>query len=238
LLAVIWDVSPWLTPLLVLPIVIMHQAYFQAERLRTESITALQAMADLIENRDVYTHDHTESVSTWSRRLAERMGLDARDVWKVSVAGRLHDLGKVAVSDSILLKPGKLTADEMRQMHEHCRVGYDVLIKFSSLKGVAQLIRAHHERYDGAGYPDRLAANDIPLGAAIIAIADAFDAMTTDRPYRKGMPVQAALDILRQGLGRQWHPIAGATFMELVLEDEAKKRVPPEDQQPIHGLAS
>ena len=237
LLAVIWGVSPWLTPLLVLPIVIMHQAYFQAERLRTESITALQAMADLIENRDVYTHDHTESVSAWSRRLAERMGLDARDVWKVSVAGRLHDLGKVAVSDSILLKPGKLTADEMRSMHEHCRVGYDVLVKFSSLKGVAQLIRAHHERYDGAGYPDRLAANDIPLGAAIIAIADAFDAMTTDRPYRKGMPLQAALDILRQGLGRQWHPIAGATFMELVLEDEAKKQ-PPESQQPIHGLAS
>jgi len=238
LLAVIWDVSPWLTPLLVLPIVIMHQAYFQAERLRTESITALQAMADLIENRDVYTHDHTESVSNWSRRLAERMGLDAKEVWKVSVAGRLHDLGKVAVSDSILLKPGKLTAEEMRQMHEHCRVGYDVLIRFSSLQGVARLIRAHHERYDGAGYPDRLAANDIPLGAAIIAIADAFDAMTTDRPYRKGMPVQAALDILRQGLGRQWHPIAGATFMELVLETEAKKLAPPEDQQPRQRLAS
>ena len=238
LLAVIWHVSPWLTPLLVLPIVIMHQAYFQAERLRTESITALQAMADLIENRDVYTHDHTESVSAWSRRLAERMGFDAREVWKVAVAGRLHDLGKVAVSDTILLKPGKLDADEMRQMHEHCRVGYDVLVKFSSLQGVAQLIRAHHERYDGAGYPDRLAANDIPLGAAVIAIADAFDAMTTDRPYRKGMPVPAALDILRQGLGRQWHPIAGATFMELVLEDEAKKQLPRDGEPRVQGLAS
>ena len=238
LLAVIWSVSPWLTPLLVLPIVIMHQAYFQAERLRTESITALEAMADLIENRDVYTHDHTESVSTWSRRLAERMGLDAREVWKVAVAGRLHDLGKVAVSDSILLKPGKLTADEMRQMHEHCRVGYDVLTRFSNLQGVARLIRAHHERYDGGGYPDRLVGNDIPLGAAIIAIADAFDAMTTNRPYRKGMPVQAALDIIRQGLGRQWHPIAGATFMELVLEDEVKKQAKPDDPHEIRGLAS
>jgi HD-GYP domain-containing protein (c-di-GMP phosphodiesterase class II) len=238
LLAVIWNVSPWLTPLLVLPIVIMHQAYFQAERLRTESITALEAMADLIENRDVYTHDHTESVSTWSRRLAERMGLDAREVWRVAVAGRLHDLGKVAVSDSILLKPGKLTADEMRQMHEHCRVGYDVLTRFSNLQGVARLIRSHHERYDGGGYPDRLVGNDIPLGAAIIAIADAFDAMTTDRPYRKGMPVQAALDIVRQGLGRQWHPIAGATFMELVLEDETKKKAKADDPREIRGLAS
>jgi len=240
LLAVIWSVSPWLTPLLVLPIVIMHQAYFQAERLRSESITALQAMADLIENRDPFTHDHTESVSSWSRRLAERMRLDAREVWMVSVAGRLHDLGKVAVSDSILLKPGKLSADEMGLMREHCRVGYDVLVRFSSLRGVARLIRAHHERYDGGGYPDGLKANDVPLGAAIIAIADAFDAMTADRPYRKGMPAQAALDILRQGLGRQWHPIAGATFMELVLEDEAKKKkqAPPEDERPSRRLAS
>jgi len=166
------------------------------------------------------------------------MGLDAREVWKVAVAGRLHDLGKVAVSDSILLKPGKLTADEMRQMHEHCRVGYDVLTRFSNLQAVARLILAHHERYDGGGYPDHLAASAIPMGAAIIAIADAFDAMTTNRPYRKGMPVQAALDILRQGLGRQWHPIAGATFMELVLEDEAKKQARPEDPQEIRGLAS
>src|SRR2546428_1854089 len=178
LLAVIWSVSPWLTPLLVLPIVIMHQAYFQAERLRSESITALQAMADLIENRDPFTRDHTESVSGWSRRLAERMGLDAREVWMVSVAGRLHDLWKVAVSDSILLKPGKLTVDEMGQMREHCRVGYDVLVRFSSLRGVARLIRAHHERYDGGGYPDGLSANDLPLGAAIIAIADPVDART------------------------------------------------------------
>jgi len=199
----------------------------------------LQAMADLIENRDPYTHDHTESVSSWAGRLAERMGLDAKEVWMVSVAGRLHDLGKVAVSDSILLKPGKLTVDEMRQMHQHCRVGYDVLVRFSNLQGVARLIRAHHERYDGAGYPDGLSGSNIPLGAAIIAIADAFDAMTTDRPYRKGMPAQAALDILRQGLGRQWHPIADATFMEMVLEDEAKKKpAPGEDERPSQRLAS
>ena len=157
----------------------------------------------------------------------------------VSVAGGLHDLGKVAVSDSILLKPGKLTADEMRQMHQHCRVGYDVLVRFSNLQGVARLIRAHHERYDGAGYPDGLSGKDIPLGAAIIAIADAFDAMTTDRPYRKGMPAQAALEILREGLGRQWHPIADATFMEMVLEDEAKKKpAPGEDERPSQRLAS
>ena len=223
LFAVTWTVSPWLTPLFVFPVVILYQAYFQAERLRNESITALGAMADLIENRDVYTHNHTNAVSAYSRRLAERMRFDAEKVWHISVAGRLHDLGKVVIPDAILLKPGRLTDEEMTRMKEHCTVGYDVLARFSSLQPVARLIRSHHERFDGQGYPDRLAGKDLPVGAAIIAVVDAFDAMTTDRPYRKAMPVADALDILRQGLGKQWHPVVGATFIEMILEDEAKK---------------
>jgi HD-GYP domain-containing protein (c-di-GMP phosphodiesterase class II) len=146
------------------------------------------------------------------------------------VAGRLHDLGKVGIPDAILLKPGRLTDEEMTRMKEHCTVGYDVLARFSSLQPVARLIRSHHERFDGQGYPDRLAGKDLAVGAAIIAVVDAFDAMTTDRPYRKAMPVADALDILRQGLGKQWHPVVGATFIEMILEDEAKK-----DQQAGSG---
>jgi HD-GYP domain-containing protein (c-di-GMP phosphodiesterase class II) len=223
LFAIIWAVSPFLSPLFVLPIVILHQAYFQAERLRNESITALGAMADLIENRDVYTHNHTNAVSTGARRLAERLRLDAQQVWHISVAGRLHDLGKVVVSDAVLLKPGRLTAEEMTKMEDHCRVGYEVLARFSSLQPVARLIRSHHERFDGKGYPDRLAGKDLPVGAAIIAVVDAFDAMTTDRPYRKAMPVARALDIIQGGLGTQWEPTVGAAFIELVREDERKR---------------
>ncbi len=238
LFAIIWNASPWLSPLFILPVAIMHQAYFQAERLRNESITALQAMADLIENRDVYTHDHTVSVSTYARRLSERMGLDARTVWDVAAAGRLHDLGKVVVSDAVLLKPGRLSAEEMKLMQQHSHVGYDVLARFSGLQGVARLIRGHHERYDGAGYPDGLVGDAVPVGASMIAIADAFDAMTTDRPYRKAMPVEAALDILRQGLGRQWHPVAGAAFIQMVLEDEARKTSEPSNPTNIQKLAS
>ena len=228
LFAVIWSVSPWLSPLFGLPVVILHQAYFQAERLRNESITALGAMADLIENRDVYTHNHTNAVSTAARRLAERLGLDAQHVWHISVPGRLHDLGKVVVSDSALLKPGRLTAEEMTKMQEHCRVGSEILARFSSLQPVAQLIRSHHERFDGKGYPDRLAGKALPVGAAIIAVVDAFDAMTTDRPYRKAMPVAAALDIIRGGLGTQWEPTVGAAYIELILDDE---RVRADDER-------
>ncbi len=224
LFVVIWSVSPWLTPLFALPVVILRQAYFQVERLRSESITALGAIADLIEDRDPYTHNHTESVSAYARRLAERLDLDADEVERVTVAGRVHDLGKIAVSDAILLKPGKLTPEEMKKMQEHCSVGYDVLARFTSLRPVAELILAHHERYDGQGYPRGLGAGQLPKGAAIIAVADAYDAMTTDRPYRKAMPVDRALDIVRQGLGTQWHPVVGATFIQMILEDQARQQ--------------
>lgn len=221
---IIWSVSPWLTPLFALPVVILRQAYFQVERLRSESIIALGAIADLIEDRDPYTHNHTESVSTYARRLAERLDMSADDVERVAVAGRVHDLGKIAVSDAILLKPGRLTPEEMKKMQEHCSVGYDVLAQFTSLTPVAELILAHHERYDGQGYPRGLSAGQLPKGAAIIAVADAYDAMTTDRPYRKAMPVERALDIIRQGLGTQWHPVVGATFIQMILEDQARRQ--------------
>lgn len=221
---IIWSVSPWLTPLFVLPVVILRQAYFQVERLRSESIIALGAIADLIEDRDPYTHNHTESVSTYARRLAERLDMRADDVERVAVAGRVHDLGKIAVSDAILLKPGRLTTEEMKKMQEHCSVGYDVLAQFTSLTPVAELILAHHERYDGQGYPRGLSAGQLPKGAAIIAVADAYDAMTTDRPYRKAMPVDRALDIIRQGLGTQWHPVVGATFIQMLLEDQLRQQ--------------
>jgi len=221
---IIWSVSPWLTPLFALPVVILRQAYFRVERLRSESITALGAIADLIEDRDPYTHNHTESVSTYARRLAERLDMNADDVERTAVAGRVHDLGKIAVSDAILLKPGRLTPEEMEKMKEHCSVGYDVLAQFSTLTPVAELILAHHERYDGQGYPRGLSMDQLPKGAAIIAVADAYDAMTTDRPYRQAMAVERALDIIRQGLGTQWHPIVGATFIQMILEDQARQR--------------
>jgi HD-GYP domain-containing protein (c-di-GMP phosphodiesterase class II) len=227
LFAIIWSVSPWLSPLFGLPILVLHRAYFQAERLRSESITALGAMADLIENRDSFTHNHTSAVSTGARRLAERLGLGADEVWQISVGARLHDLGKVVVRDAILLKPGRLTAEEMAEMQKHCLVGYEVLTRFSSLQAVAQLIRSHHERFDGQGYPDHLSGDSLPVGAAIIAVVDAFDAMTTDRPYRKGMPVADALGIIRRGLGTQWHPTVGAAFVEMI---EAEQRAREDDQ--------
>jgi putative nucleotidyltransferase with HDIG domain len=220
----VWDQSPWLSLLFVVPAVILRQAYFQVERLRNDSVRALAAISDVIENRDELTHHHTQSVSNYARRVAERLRLSPDEIWQVTVAGQLHDLGKIAVRDDILFKPAKLSDEEMAIMRKHCGVGFDILRQFSNLEPVARLVRAHHERYDGAGYPDGLAGTQLPIGAAIVAVADAFDAMRSDRPYRKAMPLERALEVLRQGLGSQWHPIVGATFIQLLLEDAAAAR--------------
>jgi putative nucleotidyltransferase with HDIG domain len=219
----VWDDSPWLSVLFIAPTLILRQAYFQFQRLQTDSVHALAGITNVIESRDELTHHHTQSVSTYARRLAERMRLNPDEIWQVTVAGQLHDLGKIAVRDEILFKPGKLTEAEMAQMKEHCRVGYDILRQFSNLEEVAKLVRAHHERYDGGGYPDGLKGAHLPLGAAIVAVADAFDAMRSDRPYRKAMPLEKALDVLKQGLGTQWHPVVTATFIQLLLEDKAAR---------------
>ncbi len=220
----VWDESPWLSLLLIVPTAILRQAYFQYERLRNDSVRALAAISDVIENRDELTHHHTQSVSAYARRVAERLRLSPDEVWQISVAGQLHDLGKIAVRDAILFKPGKLTEDEMAIMRQHCDVGYNVLRQFSNLEPVARLVRAHHERYDGTGYPDGIGGARLPIGAAIVAVADAFDAMRSDRPYRKAMAMEKALEILKQGLGTQWHPVVGATFIQLMLEEAEAQR--------------
>jgi putative nucleotidyltransferase with HDIG domain len=230
----VWSESPWLSVLFAVPTVILRQAYFQVERLRNDSLRALAAVSDLIENRDELTHHHTQSVSTYARRVAERMRLSPDEIWQVTVAGQLHDLGKIAVRDSILFKPGALTDAEMELMRKHCQVGYDILRQFSNLEKVARLVRAHHERYDGQGYPDGIGGAQLPIGAAIVAVADAFDAMRTDRPYRKAMAMGRALDTLKQGLGTQWHPVVGATFIQLMLEDVAARSA----ESPIAELSN
>ena len=220
----VWNESPWLSLLFIVPTAILRQAYFQFERLRNDSVRALAAISDVIERRDELTHHHTQSVSGYARRLAERLRLSPDEVWQVTVAGQLHDLGKIAVRDAILFKAGTLTEEEMEIMRQHSAVGYDVLRHFSNLEPVARLVRAHHERYDGAGYPDGIGGAQLPIGAAIVAVADAFDAMRSDRPYRKAMPVAKALEVLKRGLGTQWHPVVGATFIQLLLEDADAQR--------------
>jgi putative nucleotidyltransferase with HDIG domain len=177
----------------------------------------IMALARAIEARDGYTEQHTERVTARALALAAHIHLSAaaRDVLQRGCM--LHDVGKIGVPEAVLGKPGKLTEEEFALMREHPEKGVAICRPLRS-RLIAQalpIVRHHHERIDGNGYPDGLRGTDIPLLARIAAIADAYDAMVSDRPYRKGMPKAQALAILREGAGTQWDKDLVAAFLEL-----------------------
>ena len=164
----------------------------------------LLAMARAVEARDLYTVHHAERVGVYAQQIAEAHGLVDEDLEIVYRGGVLHDLGKIAIRDAILLKPGSLTADEFTIMRSHPVEGEKICSPLRSTEHYVPIIRHHHERWDGAGYPDGLAGDSIPIGARMVAVADAWDAMVTDRPYRAGLPRDEAIRRLRAGAGTQW----------------------------------
>jgi putative two-component system response regulator len=164
----------------------------------------LLAMARAVEARDNYTIHHAERVGVYAQQIAGAHGLVGEDLEIVYRGGVLHDLGKIAIRDAILLKPGSLTPDEFTIMKSHPVEGEKICGPLRSTEHYVPIIRHHHERWDGAGYPDRLAGDAIPIGARMVAVADAWDAMVTDRPYRAGLPRDEAIRRLREGAGTQW----------------------------------
>ena len=173
-------------------------------RLQRSIGQSLLGLANAIEAKDPYTRGHSERVGAWSRRIAARLGLPPADVETVGQAGLLHDIGKIGVPEPILRKQGALDASEWTVMRRHPVTGSQIVAPFEHLAGAAVFIRHHHERRDGSGYPDGLTGDAIPLGARIVAVADAFSAMTTDRVYRAAIPVEAAWAELRKHAGTQF----------------------------------
>lgn len=201
--AIVWD-QPLVLPLVLLPGVLMQRAVRQSIQLRTETRRALASLVEVVELRDPYTAGHSRRVAATARALAEWLGLTAEEADLIESAGRVHDLGKVAIDPHVLLKTSKLDEDEWAQMKLHPVYGADVVARFAAYREGTALVRHHHERWDGLGYPDGLAGEAIPLGARILAVADTFDALTSDRPYRRGMDVERATGILKDGAGTQW----------------------------------
>ncbi len=158
-----------------------------------ETLEALGAALDL---RDTETAGHSERVTRYTLVLAKAMGCTDEQLKQIRRGSYLHDVGKIGIPDSVLLKEGKLTAEEMAVMQDHVRIGYDVVCRIAFLAGAAEIVLTHQERYDGTGYPQGLMGTEIPLGARIFAVADTLDAMTSDRPYRRALPFQAARDEL------------------------------------------
>ena len=166
----------------------------------------LDALVTAVDGKDRYTRRHSEDVLFYCAKIADALGLAPVFQETLSVAALLHDVGKIGVPDHILRKPGRLADEEFEAVKQHPLMGAVIVGAVPGLEGTLDAIRHHHERWDGGGYPHGLVGEAAPLAARIMAVADAFSAMTTDRPYRKGMRWADALILLEQGAGSQWDP--------------------------------
>lgn len=186
-------------------------AYDQLES--TEQV--LYSLAAAVEAKDRHTQAHTKRVAGLARRLAERLGLGEADLDLAYRGGRMHDIGKIGIPDAVLLKPGPLDAGEWTLMRQHPAIGESILRPLGSASGLLPIVRHHHEKWDGSGYPDGLEGHEIPLLARIVAACDGYDSLVSDRPYRAGRSHDAALSVLNQGKGRHWDP----ELVELLAAD-------------------
>ncbi|MBI1336919.1 MAG: HD domain-containing protein [Phycisphaera sp.] len=178
-------------------------------------VNTVIAMAMAVESRDPYTGGHVMRVTAYAYRLGEKLGLDSRSLSRLRLGGLLHDIGKIAVPDAILRKPGKLDDAEFEVMKSHAAVGHQIISNIPQLASVGPIIRHHHERYDGRGYPDHIAGENICDLARVAAIADTYDAMTSDRPYRKGLSYEIAMAEVRKHAGTQFDPDMAAVYAGL-----------------------
>lgn len=183
--------------------------YAAQQRLYIETVTAL---AEAVEKRDPYTGGHLHRVVAYSVLLGRELGLDAEALENLALGATLHDIGKIGVPDYVLLKPSKLSPDELSIIQRHTVDGAAIVSRIESLRDILEVIRSHHERMDGGGYPDGLAGDQIPLLARIVAVADSFDAMTTSRPYRQALAVSVAAEEIGKHAGSQHCPIVVKAF--------------------------
>jgi len=184
----------------------------------------LTALARAIDAKSAWTAGHSERVTNLSLRIGRAIGLSPKDLQIMQRGGLLHDIGKIGTPPTILDKPGKLDPEEMRIMQDHVRIGLRILEPVAGFREALPIVSQHHERFDGLGYPEGLAGENISLHARIFAVADCYDAMTSDRPYRKGLPKEKTLEIMTQGSGTQFDPKIVEVFIRLCAEDEGRPR--------------
>src|SRR5882724_7737587 len=187
------------------------------DRLHDASEITLEALVAALDAREHETQAHSKRVSEYTLFLAREMGVDAGQLDVIRRGAMLHDIGKIGISDMILLKPGKLTDEEWVVMQKHPQIGYWILDGIEALKPASDIVLAHHEKYDGAGYPRKLHGDEIPLGARIFSVADCLDVMTSDRPYRKALTYEEARTEITQYSGTQFDPEVVKYFLQVPL---------------------
>lgn len=204
LVANAYSQSPWTLLYFPLLIWVLYKGFWLYGRLRTETGQALVALASMVDKRDRYTAQHSVRVAGYAAQIALHLGLSVDAIDLIVSAAHVHDLGKISIDNRILLKEGLLTDEERQQVNTHSAAGAELAGQFSMYHAGAEIIRHHHERWDGRGYPDGLAGDAIPIGARIIAVADVYDAMTSDRPYRRALSHEVAIGELMRGSGTRF----------------------------------
>ncbi|MGI6188751.1 MAG: HD-GYP domain-containing protein [Clostridiales bacterium] len=210
---------PYIILLMVPPLIMIDQSLKRYYSLRDEAIETLKVLAEVIDARDDYTASHSARVAEYAKKIAQQMRLPVDYANIIEIAGKVHDLGKIGVQDHILKKKGSLNSDEMEQIEKHTEIGYRLLKNLNPYKTGAIYVLYHHERIDGMGYPHRISDNSIPLGAKILSVADSYDAMTSDRPYRKALTQAQAVDELKRCSGTQFDPKVVQSFIEVLKRD-------------------
>lgn len=197
-------------------------AHLKADNNRLQQIymEITRALTGTIDAKDKYTNGHSERVAKYSLMIAERAGLSEKEQQNIYMMAILHDIGKIGIPDSIINKPGKLTDEEFEVIKTHPVIGSEILQSIKSVKGIAIGARSHHERYDGKGYPDHLKGNEIPYEARIIGVADAYDAMTSNRSYRNYLPQEVVREQIEKGKGTQFDPEYADNMLEIIDEDK------------------
>ncbi len=216
LAAIVASAQPWALPLLLVPGIIIGLSLRRQNELRERTINAVQRLADLVDLRDPYTASHSRRVAGIAREIATALGLDPDDIRIIERAGQVHDIGKIVIDLGLLSKPDKLTNEEWKVFQQHPVSGVQMLELFPDFADGVALVRSHHERVDGNGYPDGIAGDEIPLGARILAVADAFDAMASPRPYRGALPPEVVLSELTSGRGTHWDARVVDALLQLI----------------------
>ena len=182
--------------------------------------SVILALASAIEARDPLTKGHCQRLSDYSKRLAERVGLSSEDIEACRIGGIVHDIGKVIIPDAVLMKPAKLTEEEWVVMRQHTTRGEEICKGLKSFRNVLPIIRHHHEKRNGSGYPDGLSGDDIPITARVLQVVDVFDALSVERPYKKALPVEKVFSILREEVEKGWwDPDITKQFIAMVEEE-------------------
>ncbi len=219
LLAFAYQDSRWNVLYFPFLILVIYNGFKLYANLQTETDHALVLLADTVDKRDEYTYAHSQRVAAYVGEIARALDLPRKEIDLIVSAARVHDLGKIATDNRILYKQASLTDEERRAIIAHPADGSELAGQFSMYRKGRDYIRHHHERWDGRGYPDGLAGHQIPLGARIITVADAYDAMTSDRPYRAALSPEIALAELRRGAGRQFDPDLVEAFIGCYRSD-------------------